>query len=114
MRKILTILGAALAVALSAPAMADASRLGKDLTPMGAERAGNAAGTIPAWDGGLKAAPAGHAAGSHYADPFAADKPLFTIDAANHAQLAGKFINPHGDGCIGIPVEPVVIQGKHK
>ena len=67
MRKTLTILGAALAVALATPALADASRLGKDLTPMGAELAGNAAGTIPAWDGGLKAAPAGHEAGGHYA-----------------------------------------------
>ena len=91
MRKTLTILGAALAVALATPALADASRLGKDLTPMGAELAGNAAGTIPAWDGGLKAAPAGHEAGGHYADPFAADKPLFTIDASNHAQHADKL-----------------------
>ena len=29
-----------------------AARLGADLTPMGAEKAGNAAGTIPAWTGG--------------------------------------------------------------
>mgnify|MGYP001466250016 CR=1 FL=1 len=91
MRKTFTILGAALAVALSAPALADASRLGKDLTPMGAERAGNAAGTIPAGDGGLASAPAGHQAGGHYADPFAADKPLFTIDAANVDQHADKL-----------------------
>ena len=26
---------------------------GAELTPMGAERAGNAAGTIPAWTGGI-------------------------------------------------------------
>ena len=30
----------------------EADRLGRDLTPVGAERAGNAAGTIPAWTGG--------------------------------------------------------------
>lgn len=55
------------------------------LTPMGAERAGNAAGTIPAWDGGITRIPDGitHVTGGHYADPFAADKPLFSITAAN-------------------------------
>ena len=31
----------------------EAARLGADLTPLGGEKAGNAAGTIPAWDGGL-------------------------------------------------------------
>jgi len=29
------------------------ARLGADLTPMGAEKAGNADGSIPAWTGGL-------------------------------------------------------------
>ncbi len=32
---------------------AEAARLGADLTPMGAEKAGNKDGTIPAWTGGL-------------------------------------------------------------
>jgi len=92
MRKKLTLLAAALALALSASpvfsqvAASEAARLGQDLTPMGAERAGNAAGTIPAWDGGLTSAPAGHVAGGHYADPFAADQPLLTIDASNLEQ----------------------------
>ncbi|MCD6293246.1 MAG: DUF1329 domain-containing protein, partial [Deltaproteobacteria bacterium] len=31
----------------------EAARLGKDLTPIGGEMAGNAAGTIPAWTGGI-------------------------------------------------------------
>jgi hypothetical protein len=39
--------------ALAAVSAQEAARLGKDLTPMGAEKAGNAAGTIPAWDGGI-------------------------------------------------------------
>ena len=64
-------------------ASADAARLGQDLTPMGAERAGNAAGTIPEWQGGLTQAPAGHRPGDHYADPFADDAILFTIEASN-------------------------------
>jgi len=61
----------------------DIDRLGKDLTPMGAERAGNAAGTIPAWDGGLTKAPAGFDPAKGFADAFPGDKPLYTITAAN-------------------------------
>ena len=85
----MTMLGTALVLALSAAPVAaqvseaEAARLGQDLTPMGAERAGNEAGTIPAWDGGLTSAPAGQVPGGHYADPFADDKILFTIDASN-------------------------------
>ena len=70
---------------------ADADRLGKDLTPLGAEKAGNAAGTIPAWDGGLTAGPAGYKAGDHHPDPFTGEQPLFTITAANAAQYADKL-----------------------
>jgi hypothetical protein len=70
---------------------AQVARLGNDLTPMGAEKAGNADGSIPAWDGGIKTPPAGYKPGSHYVDPFAADKPLFTITAANMAQYASKL-----------------------
>ena len=92
MRNTLTILVAALTMACATSgafaqvSAAEAARLGQDLTPMGAERAGNAAGTIPAWDGGLASAPAGHVTGGHYADPFASDQILFTIDASNMAQ----------------------------
>ena len=63
-----------------------AARLGQDLTPLGAERAGNAAGTIPAWTGGLTDAPAGYKPGQHHPDPFAADAVLFTITKDNAAQ----------------------------
>ena len=50
---------AALGIALlCAPALAkvgpdEAAKLGTTLTPNGAEKAGNAEGTIPAWDGGI-------------------------------------------------------------
>lgn len=37
----------------------EAARLDKDLTPVGAERAGNADGTIPPWTGGLTEPPPG-------------------------------------------------------
>jgi len=75
----------------AAAAERDFSRLGKDLTPIGAERAGNADGTIPAWDGGLTQPPAGWTREQGYVDPFPGDKPLFTITAANAAQHAAKL-----------------------
>jgi hypothetical protein len=64
-------------------AVASPQDLGKSLTFMGAEKAGNATGTIPAWDGGLTQCPAGHKSGGHYPNPFPQERPLFTIDAAN-------------------------------
>lgn len=67
----------------SAAAAQDASELGKSLTPMGAEKAGNADGSIPAWDGGLTKVPAGFTPGGYYPDPYADDKPLFTITPAD-------------------------------
>ena len=62
---------------------ADASRLGNDLTPLGGEKAGNADGSIPAWDGGITKAPAGYTPGMHHPDPFAGDTIKFTITGAN-------------------------------
>lgn len=75
----------------------EAKRLEGDLTPYGAERAGNAAGTIPAWDGGLSAPPEGigYQPGEHHPDPFAADKPLFTITSATMAQYDAQLTNGH-------------------
>ncbi|MBV8667185.1 MAG: DUF1329 domain-containing protein [Burkholderiaceae bacterium] len=62
-----------------------------DLTPMGAEKAGSADGLVPAWDGGLTKAPAGFDPKKGYADPFASEKPSFTITAANMAQYKDKL-----------------------
>ena len=77
----------------------EAARLGADLTPLGAEQAANADGTIPAWTGGLKsAADAGFASyksGQHHPDPYATDKPLFTITPANMSEYAGKLTEGH-------------------
>ncbi len=70
---------------------ADASRLGKDLTPLGAEQAGNADGSIPAWTGGITTPPAGYKVGMHHPDPFAGDQPLYTITAGNAAQYESKL-----------------------
>ncbi len=83
----LTAIGAAMALTVSVAwaevSATEAARLGKTLTPVGAEMAGNAAGTIPAWNGGITQPVAGLKPGAHYPDPFAQDKPLFTIDAGN-------------------------------
>jgi hypothetical protein len=53
----------ALACAIGAAAIAatpeEVARIGKELTPWGAEIAGNAEGTIPAYAGGLRPRPAG-------------------------------------------------------
>jgi len=68
-----------------------AARLGQDLTPVGAEKAGNAAGTIPAWKGGIIHAPAGFKTGGHHPDPYADEKPLFRIDSSNVAQYAKQL-----------------------
>ncbi|WP_194791894.1 DUF1329 domain-containing protein [Pseudomonas sp. UFMG81] len=88
-----------LAIAVLGSSLAQASvdsgpGLGQGLTPMGAERAGNADGSIPAWTGKWRGAPpqvkfAGP--GTPYPDPYADEKPLFVIDAKNMAQYAANL-----------------------
>ncbi len=63
-----------------------ASLGGDEFTPIGAERAGNAAGTIPAWTGGLTDLPAGYVEGEPLVNPFPDEQPLFTITAQNYEQ----------------------------
>ena len=61
-----------------------AGRLGKDLTPMGAERAGNADGSIPKWTPGEVEVPSDFVPGSdHYVDPYRDEATLYTIDINN-------------------------------
>ncbi len=57
------------------------ARLGKDLTPLGAEQAGNDDGTIPSWGGGITSPPAGYEPGKRYVDPFADDVGLVSSGA---------------------------------
>ena len=61
----------------------EAARLGADLTPLGAERAGNPEGTIPEWTGGITAPPPGYQPGARHPDPFAGDPILYTVTAAD-------------------------------
>ncbi|WP_435635848.1 DUF1329 domain-containing protein [Pseudomonas solani] len=97
----LSLLGGALLALLGnapiyAATSAELARLGNELTPIGAEKAGNADGSIPAWTGGLTQAPAGWSPG--HGDPFAADKPLYSVDARNLAQY--QQLLPEGQAAL--------------
>lgn len=79
-------------ISQSAVSEAEAHNLGKNLTPFGAEMAGNSEGTIPAWTGGLTAPPHSfNAESGQYVDPFSEEKPVLTITAANFKQYAEKI-----------------------
>ncbi|MEG7361069.1 DUF1329 domain-containing protein [Pseudomonas citronellolis] len=67
------------------------ARLGADLTPMGAEKAGNADGSIPAWTGGLATNAGALDTAGFLADPYAGEKPLFTITAQSAEQYKAKL-----------------------
>lgn len=69
----------------------DAARLGGELTPLGGERAGNAEGSIPAWDGGLATPPASYQPGMHHPDPFAGEAPKYIITSKNAGQYAAQM-----------------------
>jgi len=64
----------------------EAAQLKSTLTPLGAEKAG----TIPAWDGGLKQA-SGAKVGDLPVNAYPNDKPILKIDAKNAAQHAAKL-----------------------
>ena len=69
----------------------EAAKLKSTLTPLGAERAANKDGSIPAWDGGLTKAAPGYKPGDARPDPFAAEKPLYSVNAKNMAQYESKL-----------------------
>jgi hypothetical protein len=69
----------------------EAERLKSTLTPLGAEKAGNKEGTIPAWDGGLTKTAPGFVNGGKRPDIFPNEKPLYSIKAANMDQYADKL-----------------------
>ncbi len=77
----------------------EVARLGNELTPTGAEKAGNADGSIPAWDGGLTSpADAGHAdfqPGGHHPDPYADDSVIATVDTTNLLLFRDKLTAGH-------------------
>lgn len=64
---------------------------GAEFTPTGAQVAGNADGSIPKWTGSMAGVPAGlkySGPGDIYPNPYADEKPLYTITASNVSQYA--------------------------
>lgn len=94
MKWVPSLLASAMALSIVGPAAAavapeDAARLGTTLTLVGAEKTGNAAGTIPEFTGGLPVdtAPAGYTKGDPMRpDPFAGEQPRLVITAKNMAE----------------------------
>ena len=76
----------------------EANKLGTSLTPLGAEKAGNADGSIPAWTGGIPKSAGAVDSKGFLADPFANEKPLFTITAAT----VDKYKDKLSDGQIAM------------
>jgi len=68
----------------------EAAKLGTSLTPLGAEKAGNADGSIPEWTGGLKTDVAPLKNG-HLTNPFKDEQPKFVITAQNAEQYKDKL-----------------------
>ena len=84
--KLTAIISVALALASGAATAKvtpqEANKLGKQLTLMGAEKAGNSAGSIPAYKGGLKQ----NSNVDPYQDIYANEAPLFVITRDNLAK----------------------------
>ncbi len=81
------------AVSKVSPKQAD--RLDGELTPVGAERAGNQSGTIPDWTGGLKTPPEGWRKGQVEINPFPEDEPLFVINGDNYTLYRDRLSDGH-------------------
>lgn len=99
MKKTITLVPMAMGLMMAGMAMAkvpaaEADKLGKELTCVGAEKAGTKDG-VPEYSGKWLGTPPGiqyklHA-GQHPVDPYASEKPLFSITAENQAQYAAKL-----------------------
>ncbi len=75
---------------MAAVPAAEADKLGKSLTPMGAEMAGNADGSIPAWKPLPKYAGSVDSKG-FLSNPYASEQPLFTITAKDVDKYKDKL-----------------------
>jgi hypothetical protein len=76
---------------MAAVTQEEAAQLGASLTPLGAEKLGNADGSIPAWTGGLPTNAAVVDSNGFIGNPYASEQPLFTITAANAEQYKDKL-----------------------
>jgi hypothetical protein len=120
MKFVQTVLAASLAMVVAAQAHAavtaqDAAKLGSSLTLVGAEKAGNADGSIPAYDGGLTTPPASFKAGdSMRPDPFANEKPLLVIDGKNVDQYKGQLTATTAELAKRFPTFKVEVYPTHR
>ena len=86
------LVGAYSGVTAAAVSADEAKQLGSTLTAMGAEKAGNKDGSIPAYTGeGVKAPPSFDPNIGHRRSPFSDEKPLFSITPQNADQYASRF-----------------------
>ncbi len=69
--------------ALAKVSFVEAEQLGKSLTPMGAEKAGNKSGSIPAWGRGITQVNTGFEKGRFHPDPFSKDEIQAVINSEN-------------------------------
>ena len=79
------------ALGLSGSALANSNFPNKNLTPIGAERGANEAGTIPEWTGGLTRPPKEYTEGGYHPDPFQDDNIKFTISEKNLSDHGAKL-----------------------
>jgi hypothetical protein len=86
----LIVFGAA-GTAQAAATADEAAKLKSTLTPLGAEKAGNKDGSIPAWDGGYTKVPAGYKPGTVRPDFFAGEKAVYTVTTKNMDQYGDKL-----------------------
>lgn len=75
---------------MAAISQQEAEQLGTVLTPLGAQKEGNAEGSIPAWTGGLQSG-AAPVSNNFLGNPFVDEKPLFVITAASAEQYKDKL-----------------------
>lgn len=87
---------------------AEAAELGRRLTPVGAEAAGNAAGTIPAWQ------PLKQEQLQRGDNPFGSDQPLYTITAANVAQYRDLLTQGYQELFKTFPDYKMIVYPSHR
>lgn len=99
---------------LAAVSPEEAAKLGKELTPRGAEAAANSDGTIPAWSDEPLAIPAEFTTGdSRRVNPWPDEKPYLVVTKANMAEHSEKLsdgtramLERHGDAGFQLNIYP--------
>jgi hypothetical protein len=92
----------------------EAAKLKSELTPMGAEKTANKEGTIPAWTGGYTKVPEGYKSGAVRPDPFASEKPLYSITAKNMAQYTDKLSEGQQAMLVRYPTYRIDVYPTHR